>query len=279
VSTSSAPSEADETRPDPGPWLADVEPPAGWFGRPLAETRWILEASRLLVDPVFAGRDVPRGDGRPVLLMPGFLAGDQTLLVLARWLRHIGYRPQLCRFVTNVDCSDRAVDRVERRLESVARRDGRRVALIGHSRGGHYARTLAARRPELVSHAITLGADLQGMFACSAPTLKAVSVMRTVLRVTGRARSPDCLSETCSCRFVSDFYNAFPSDEVRLTSIYSKGDGVVRWQSQLVPYADCVEVTGSHVGLVFNRKSYRAIAAALATPELALDPPQSRRAA
>jgi triacylglycerol lipase len=52
-------------------------------------------------------------------------------------------------------------------------------------------------------------------------------------------------------------------------SIYSKGDGVVRWQAQLVPYAECVEVTGSHVGLVFNRKSYRAIAQALAAPELA----------
>jgi triacylglycerol lipase len=279
VSTSSAPSEADETRPDPGPWLADVQPPARWFGRPLAETRWILEASRLLVDPVFAGRDVPRGDGRPVLLMPGFLAGDQTLLVLARWLRHIGYRPYLCRFVTNVDCSDRAVDRVERRLEMVADRHGQRAALIGHSRGGHYARTLAARRPELISHAIALGADLQGMFACSRPTLAAVAGMRTVLRRTGRARSPGCLSETCGCRSVSDFFAPFPSEAVRLTSIYSRGDGVVRWQSQLVPYADCVEVTGSHVGLVFNRKSYRAIAAALAIPELALNPPQSRRAA
>jgi hypothetical protein len=58
---------------------------------------------------------------------------------------------------------------------------------------------------------------------------------------------------------------------------------VVHWQTQLVPYADCVEVTGSHVGLIFNRKSYRAIAEALATPErhpkpdLARDQP--RRAA
>ena len=53
-----------------------------------------------------------------------------------------------------------------------------------------------------------------------------------------------------------------------MTSIYSKGDGVVRWQAALVPYADCVEVTGSHVGLIFNRKTYRAIATALADPEL-----------
>ena len=46
---------------------------------------------------------------------------------------------------------------------------------------------------------------------------------------------------------------------MRLTSIYSKGDGVVRWESCLVDYADNVEVTGSHVGLAFNRKVYRAL--------------------
>ena len=49
------------------------------------------------------------------------------------------------------------------------------------------------------------------------------------------------------------------NEPVRLTSIYSKGDGVVRWQAALVPYGNCVEVTGSHVGLIFNRKTYRAI--------------------
>ena len=73
-----------------------TEAPDGrWWGRPLAETRWQLELARLLVDPVLRGHDVPRGDGRPVLLMPGFLAGDQTLLVLATWLRTLGYRPDV----------------------------------------------------------------------------------------------------------------------------------------------------------------------------------------
>jgi triacylglycerol lipase len=242
-----------------------------WWGRPLAETRWTLELSRLLVDPVFTGAGVPRGDGRAVVLMPGFGAGDQTLLVLSAWLRRIGYAPHLGRFVINADCSDRAVERLERKLEALHRRDGRRVAVIGHSRGGHYARALSARRPELVSHAISLGADLRGMLDCSAPTVAAVACARRVLAGLGRTRSPDCLSERCSCPFVGDFKRPFPVGQVRLTTIYSKGDGVVRWQAQLVPYAECVEVTGSHVGLVFNRKSYRAIASALAQPEL---PPQ-----
>jgi hypothetical protein len=63
------------------------------------------------------------------------------------------------------------------------------------------------------------------------------------------------------------FAAPFPDDRVRLTSIYSNSDGVVRWQAQLVPYAECAEVTRSHVGLIFNRKSYRAIAQVLAAPE------------
>jgi pimeloyl-ACP methyl ester carboxylesterase len=258
----------------------DLESLPRWWGRPLAETRWLLELTRLLADPVLVGRDVPHGDGRPVVLAPGFLAGDQTLAVLAGWLHRIGYRPRVCGFISNVTCSDRGLDRVERRVESIARRHGRRVAVIGHSRGGHYARALAARRPDLVSHAISLGSDLQTMFSCSSPTLTAVAGVRTVLRSTGRARSPECLSDACQCPFIGDFRAPFPVEQVRLTSIYSKGDGVVHWQVQIVPEADCVEVTGSHVGLIFNRKSYRAIAAALAEPELPyLLGDESRRAA
>ena len=48
----------------------------------------------------------------------------------------------------------------------------------------------------------------------------------------------------------------------------TKQDGVVRWQGAVVPEAECVEVTGSHVGLAVNRQAYRAIAQALARPEL-----------
>jgi triacylglycerol lipase len=242
---------------------------ARWWGRPLAETRWQLELARLLVDPVLWGRDVPRGDGRPVVLVPGFGGGDQTLLVLAAWLRHIGYRPFTCGFVANVECSDRAAERVERRLENLHRRHGRRVAVIGHSRGGHYARALGSRRPDLVSHAVSVGAGLREMLAVSYPTGAAVAAARGAAHRTGQARSPRCLTEGCDCRFARDFTRPFPTDRVRLTSIYSKGDGVIRWQAALVLDADCVEVTGSHVGLVFNRKTYRAIAAALAAPEQA----------
>lgn len=250
------------------PWterrLTPVE--GGWPGRPLAETRWLLEAARLAVDPVAYGRGIPRGDGRAVLVLPGFMAGDESLLALRAWLRRVGYAPYVCGFRFNVDCADRAVDLVEFHAERAAAESGRRIAVVGHSRGGHFARALAARRPDLVSHAVSLGSDLQGMFGISAPTRAAVGVARRAAALTRRARSPTCFRARCSCAFVRDFNRPFP-EAVRLTSVYSRGDGVVRWERSIVDEAVNVEVTGSHVGLMANRKVYRVLAAALAEPE------------
>jgi triacylglycerol lipase len=228
------------------------------------ELRWELEAARLVADPVFYGRGVPRGDGRPVLLLPGFLAGDYTLVPLAGWLRRIGYRPAFAGFVSNTDCSERALRRVEARARGLHERHGRRAAVIGHSRGGHFARALAVRRPELVAHAIAIGGGLVDQQAISAPTQAAVAAVRAIHHhTTDRRRRYGCLSENCACSFGADYRAPLP-DDVTLTSIYSRGDGVVRWQSCIAPDATCVEVTGSHVGLPFNRKVYRAIADALA---------------
>jgi pimeloyl-ACP methyl ester carboxylesterase len=242
--------------------------PAEWLGRPVAETRWMLEAARLLVDPVAYGFGVPRGDGRAVIAVPGFLAPDDSLVLLRRWLRLVGYRPHTAGFVFSVDCADRAVERVERLAEALHATTGRRVAIVGHSRGGHLARATAARRPDLVSHAISMGADLQGLLGISSPTRAAVGLVRRGLHLTRRSRDPDCFRAHCRCAFVRDYTADFPVDRVRLTSIYSEGDGVVRWERAIVEEADCVEVSGSHIGLVANRKAYRAIAAALAQPEL-----------
>jgi len=242
--------------------------PAEWIGRPLAETRCMLEAARLLVDPAAYGLGVPRGDGRAVVVVPGFLASDNSLLLLRRWLRIVGYSPNTAGFVLNVDCAERATERVEQLAEALRATTGRRVAIVGHSRGGHLARAVAARRPDVVSHAISMGADLQGLFGISSPTRAAVGIVRRGLHLTRRSRDPDCIRARCNCAFIRDYTAEFPVDRVRLTSIYSKGDGVVRWERAIVREADCVEVTGSHVGLIANRKAYREIARALAQPEL-----------
>jgi triacylglycerol lipase len=242
----------------------DSAPGRRWWGNHLHELRWQLDAARLLVHPVLRGRGIPRGDGRSVLLVPGFLAGDYTLAALAVWLRSIGYRPRRLGFVTNTDCSERAL----RRLESRAEVDGvaKRVAVVGHSRGAHLGKALAVRRPELVSHVIALGGGLSRQMTVSAPTAATVALVRAWHRhTTDRRERQGCLGEDCRCSFTRDYLGPFP-DGVRLTSIYSKSDGVVRWQSCVVPYADNVEVRGTHVGLVLNPQAYEAIATALAAP-------------
>lgn len=244
--------------PEPAP------PPERWWGDHVGEVRWQLELARLLVDPVFRGRGIPYGDGAPALLVPGFLAGDASLQVMRGWLGRIGYAPSASGITVNVDCSDRAVDALERRLERAAERAGRRVALIGHSRGGHFVKALAVRRPELVSSAISMGAGLDTPFDISVPTQAAVAATRAVhARTSDRVARNGCFTATCSCRFTRDYAGTFPPD-IPLTSIYSRGDGVVRWRACVVDYARCVEVTGSHVGLASNRKVYREVAATLA---------------
>ena len=95
------------------------------------------------------------------------------------------------------------------------------------------------------------------------PTKAAVAAVRRSCSAASRTAAAACLTDTCDCPFVRDYSAPFPA-QVPLTSIYSKGDGVVRWRACRVSYARNVEVTGSHVGLAFNRRAYRVLGLLLA---------------
>ena len=89
-----------------------------WWGRHISEFRWTAELATLTLDPAFYGLGVPHGNGQPVLLIPGFLAADTSLSVMGGWLFRLGYKPRFSGIMlANVDCSDRAVDRLEKRLD------------------------------------------------------------------------------------------------------------------------------------------------------------------
>ncbi len=245
------------------PGHGDERPDDRWWGRPVAEFRWQAELARLLVDPVYRGEGITRGRGEPVVLIPGFLAGDGSLRVMRGWLERMGYHAHAAGIVANVDCSDRALNRLDELVGRIHRRTGRKVALIGHSRGAHFAKALAHRRPERISGAVSLGAGLDTPFDISVPTRMAVAAFRELYAATSdRVARNGCFTDTCRCAFTRDYSGSFPGS-IELTSIYSKGDGVVRWRACVVPYARNVEVTGSHVGLAFNRKAYREVARAL----------------
>ena len=243
---------------------ADVLAEPKWWGTHLREMRWQAELARLLADPVWRGVGLPRGDGAPVLLIPGFLAGDQSLSVMAAWLRRLGHAPRRAGISFNVACSDTAIDRLEGVLHHVHMKTGQKVAIVGHSRGGHFAKALAIRCPDQVSQVISMGSGLDDPFDISEITRIAVQgARRAIARRDPERAAKGCFTHSCLCRYAADFRSPFPAS-IPLTSLYSKGDGVVRWRACVVPYADCVEVTGSHVGLAFNRHAYREIAARLA---------------
>jgi triacylglycerol lipase len=235
-----------------------------WWGNHLGEFRWQAELARLMMDPVFRGQGVPRGDGAPVILMPGLFAGDSSLEVMAGWLRRMGYDARGSGMLANVDCSDRALDRLEHRVARLRGETGRQVALVGHSRGGHFAKALAHRHPDWISTAVSMGAGLEAPFDVSIPLKGVLKVARGVFaRTSDRVERNGCFTENCRCKFTRDFTGEFPS-QVPFTAIYSKGDGVVWWEACRADWATNVEVTGSHVGLAFNRKVYRVLADTLA---------------
>ncbi|PVY96172.1 esterase/lipase family protein [Actinomycetospora cinnamomea] len=242
--------------------MAELPPPVRWWGRPLGEARVHLELARLLLSATWRGEDVPHGDGAPVLLVPGFLAGDVTLAALHDWLRRIGHRSYRSGIAWNVDCSEAAVRRLDRRLAEVADRSGAAVTLIGHSRGGLLARALATRSPERVRRVVALGSPLGSQLDASALTLAAVGGARLAQNLL-RPHRPHCLTVRCPCPFGADL--AAPATPAVVT-IWTAEDGIVRPSACRPDGAEAHEVRGSHVGLGVNVHVYRHLAEVLVRP-------------
>ena len=229
------------------------------------ETRIGLEAARLLRSPVWRGVGVPPGEGRPVLLIPGFLAGDGSLATMTKWLRANGYWTTRAGIRANVGCSQGACERIEERLEALADRTGQPVAIVGQSRGGVLARVVATRRPDLVSGIITLGAPTVGMLRVHPLVLLQVGVVGALGtgRIPGLFRM-SCWRGPCCEAFRADLIDGFPAG-VGYVCVYSRSDGIVDWRACLDGAADeHVEIDASHCGMALSRDAYREVARALA---------------
>jgi pimeloyl-ACP methyl ester carboxylesterase len=228
------------------------------------EARVGLEAAALLRDPVFGGEGVADGRGQPVLLIPGFLAGDDSLGLMTRWLRRTGHHTRKAGMRANIGCSGTAVDRLETRLEELVEHQGRRAAIIGQSRGGTFAKVLAHRRPDLVSGAIALGTpqvDPLAVHPFIRFQLLAVGTLGT-LGAPGLFRR-SCLEGDCCSEFWEQYAKPLARG-VGFVCVYSRSDGIVNWRACLDPAADRhVEAHTSHIGMAVNAAVYRAIADAL----------------
>jgi pimeloyl-ACP methyl ester carboxylesterase len=223
------------------------------------ELRYWLELARLLSDRDFR-RPSRRGSDPPVLLVPGFMAGDPSLSVLAGWLRRRGARAAGAGMLMNSDCAERAVGRIESRLAALAERTGRRVVLIGQSRGGALARVAALHNPDLVSAVAMLGSPVLGPLDVGPAVLGAVRSVALLgdLGVPGMLSS-ECRDGSCCAAFRADLQAPMPAD-VRAVAIYSRSDGVVSWQACLDPCAEHAEVDSSHTGMAVHVAVYRVLA-------------------
>ena len=188
----------------------------------------------------------------PVVLIPGFMAGDGTMGLMARHLRGLGYRTYRSLMHANVGCTMAASETLERRIETIAAKRGRKVTIVGHSLGGLMARGLAGRRPDLVEGIVTLGSPILAPGAAHPILLFDLKLMTRLQRVgLGGLMGEDCTSGECA-RTSWEQARVPLAPEVEFTSVFSRRDGVVDWRSCLDPQAETVEVSTSHCGMAFD---------------------------
>src|SRR6202789_1930018 len=138
------------------------DPPATDKWRPpglallLAEARGIFEFNAsLLLSPLLMR--APKGDGHPVLALPGFLASDLSMAPMRRYLRELGYDTYAWQMGRNTGGVSRMRASLRDRLAEIHAATGRKVSLVGWSLGGVYARDLALQSPDMVRCVVTLG--------------------------------------------------------------------------------------------------------------------------
>lgn len=202
---------------------------------------------------------LPRGDGHPVLVLPGLLADDASTRALRVVLSRLGYQVHGWGLGRNIGPTAACVKGMRDTIDHLSDEYGEPVSLIGWSLGGIFARDLARRSPAAVRQVITLG-----------------SPFRLARDTQTRAAK---MFERFSHLHVE--HRTFPlegdAEPLRMpaTSIYSHLDGIVHWQTCLnVPGEHCenIAVTASHLGLAHHPASIWAIADRLAQPDGAWQP-------
>jgi pimeloyl-ACP methyl ester carboxylesterase len=223
------------------------------LGLLLAEARGIMEFNAsLMLSPLLMR--APRGDGHPVLALPGFLASDLSMVPMRRYLSELGYEAHAWRMGRNTGGINRMRAALLDRLGEIHAASGRKVSIVGWSLGGVYARDLALRAPEMVRYVIALASPF-------ANDVRATNATWLYEALSGEVVGDDP-------QFLKEIAGDLP---VPNTSIYSKADGVVNWHTCRVHPSDTAENIevrfASHVGIGVNPAALWAVADRLAQAE------------
>lgn len=235
-----------------GPSAEERLLPPSWLLM-LAEPRALLEFnSSLMLSPLLL--QAPRGDGHPVLALPGFLASDLSMAPMRRYLRELGYDAHAWNMGRNLGGVYSKRRALRDLLTSIFEQTGRKVSIVGWSLGGVYARDLALQSPGMVRSVITLGSPF-------ANDIRATNATRLYELVSGEGVDD-----------IPGLREAIGGDlPVPATSIYSRTDGIVNWRTSLLrpsATAENIEVyLASHIGLGVNPAALWAVANRLAQAE------------
>lgn len=214
------------------------------FRAPLDWATVLLRAPQLL--------SAPRGDGRPVLLLPGYGTDETSMKPLGAYLRFLGYDVYDWGQGRNRGHVDSYVARVAERAKEIQQTlDGETLTLIGWSLGGVIAREVARLHEPQVREVITLGTPIVGgpkYTAVADRFAKSADIDLDAFELEVHARNSIGISQP-------------------VTSIYSKLDGVVGWRASVDTYnrqARNIEVYASHFGIGLNGRVWQLIAEILA---------------
>lgn len=216
----------------------------------LMEGRAAFEYGRLLLARKQLGQ-LPRGDGHPVIFVPGFGAGDDSMKSMRRVFSNLGYATYGWGQGRNLGMNKRIKEGLGQRLQDVFQRHGQKVSLIGWSLGGVYVREMARATPQLVRRVITLGSPINGH-----PEANNVAAL---FHLVNRRKKINLDWE--------GFQRRRNPPPVPCTAVFSKTDGIVAWrcsQEEPAPNTENVRVSGSHFGLGVNLQVIKVVAERLA---------------
>lgn len=221
--------------------------------------RVLFEAIRLSYAWPWLLHVAPRGDGHPVMVIPGFMGGDDSTLYLRRFLTRLGYVSLPWLQGQNTGLTDQ-LEGVMRRFYRAHRAYGEKISLVGQSMGGIYARQITREFPDAVRCVVTLGspfaADGEGGANPLVERLFEMMSGKSVGEMRERMNEIDPRSPL----------------GVPTTSVYSRSDGVAAWETCIEEESELsenVEVVASHTGMSMNPDILHVVA-----DRLAQDPDQ-----